>query len=75
MTLVNSDISKRVRIIGFAGDPLIIERLIEMGLYTGMEVERMGRAPFNGPFLFRFESGSLALREGEAQCVLVEAIN
>lgn len=64
----------RGRIQGFSGDQLIIERLKEMGLHQGLEVQVVGRAPFGGPLLFRFGNTVLALRAEEAECTLIETL-
>lgn len=66
--------SLRARIEGFHGDPVIVERLKEMGLHQGLEVAPVGRAPFGGPMLFRFGNTVLALRYEEAQCTLIQNI-
>lgn len=66
--------SLRAKIKGFCGDPLIIERLRELGLHHGLEVQAVGRAPFGGPQLFRFGNTVLALRREEAQCTLIEIL-
>lgn len=62
----------KARIEGFAGDVTVIERLKEMGLHQGLEVQPVGRAPFGGPLLFRFGNTVLALRVEEAQCALIQ---
>lgn len=59
-------------LVGFAGEPLTIERLHEIGLYQGLELVYLGRAPFRGPVLIQFENTCFALRPEEAQCVLVK---
>lgn len=56
----------------FSGDALIAERLKEMGIYPGLELQVVGRAPFRGPFLFRFGNTVLALRAEEAVCAIVQ---
>lgn len=53
------------------GSPIIVERLKEMGLYPGLEIIYLGRAPFKGPHLIRLGSVVLALRQEEAQCILL----
>lgn len=69
---VQKSASAHAKIGGFHGDPWIIERLKEMGLHQGLEVEVMGQAPFGGPLLFRFGNTVLALRKEEAACTLIE---
>ena len=60
------------RIEGFTGDPVVIERLKEMGLHQGLEVHSVEQAPFGGPMLFRFGNTVLALRQEEAACTLIQ---
>ncbi|MBK7963477.1 MAG: ferrous iron transport protein A [Bdellovibrionales bacterium] len=55
----------------FCGDPLICDRLYELGLRPGIMLEFLGRAPFKGPFLFHYRNTVLALRPAEAACVVV----
>lgn len=64
----------RARIHGFSGDSTVIERLKEMGLHQGLELQPVGRAPFGGPLLFRFGNTVLALRVEEAQCALIQTL-
>lgn len=66
--------SLRAKVQGFCGDQLVIERLKEMGLHQGLEVQAVGQAPFGGPLLFRFGNTVLALRREEAECTLIETL-
>lgn len=59
-------------VIGFSGDPVLSERLKEMGVHPGTQLQVVGRAPFQGPFLLRFGNTVLALRHQEAVCALVQ---
>lgn len=60
-----------VEITGFSGDIIFRERLHEMGLRVGTKVTILGRAPFGGPLLVRFQTSFLALRGEEAACAEV----
>jgi Fe2+ transport system protein A len=60
-----------VEIQGFSGPDLLRERLHEMGLRQGTQLEILGRAPFGGPLLIRFNTSFLALRNEEAACAQV----
>jgi ferrous iron transport protein A len=64
----------RARVEGFSGDLTVVERLKEMGLHEGLEIEVVGQAPFGGPMLFRFGNTVLALRVEEAQCALIQTL-
>jgi ferrous iron transport protein A len=61
-------------ITGFSGEQVYRERLHEMGLRVGTKVTILGRAPFRGPLLVRFNTSFLALRNEEAACALVKAL-
>lgn len=60
-----------VEIVGFSGEEVLRERLHEMGLRVGSLVTVIGRAPFGGPLLIRFNTSFLALRSEEAACAMV----
>jgi Fe2+ transport system protein FeoA len=61
-------------VLGFCGDPLIIERLKELGIHRGVKIEAYGRAPFGGPKLYRLGATVLALREEEAECIRIQKL-
>lgn len=58
-------------ILALQGTQILCERLHELGLRPGLELEFWGRAPFHGPLLYRFRNTMLALREEEASCIQV----
>ncbi len=60
------------RIFGFQGEPELHERLFEMGFREGQVVKKVGQAPFGGPLIIRLGVGTLALREEEATCILLQ---
>lgn len=64
-------IGQKLTVVGFTGEALLIERLREIGLYQGLELVYLGRAPFKGPLLIQFDNTSFALRPEEARCTLV----
>lgn len=74
MNLLDSSIKPGhiVEIIGFAGEDIFRERLHEMGLRVGTTLKILGRAPFGGPLLVRFNTSFLALRNEEAACARVK---
>ncbi|MGZ3770144.1 MAG: FeoA family protein [Bdellovibrio sp.] len=61
-----------VEITGFTGEDIFRERLHEMGLRVGTVLTILGRAPFGGPLLIRFNTSFLALRNEEALCTTVK---
>nr|BFD59506.1 hypothetical protein CKG001_16130 [Bdellovibrio sp. CKG001]BFD62886.1 hypothetical protein BdHM001_15670 [Bdellovibrio sp. HM001]BFD66736.1 hypothetical protein HAGR004_17580 [Bdellovibrio sp. HAGR004] len=62
---------QRVEITGFTGEDVLRERLHEMGLRVGSLITVLGKAPFGGPLLIRFNTSFLALRSEEAACAQV----
>jgi ferrous iron transport protein A len=76
MTLLDSNPrpGHRFEITGFTGDQTYRERLHEMGLRVGTTITVLGRAPFRGPLLLRFNTSFLALRSEEAACAQVKPL-
>lgn len=64
-----------VEVETLAGVELIVERLHELGIRIGTQLEVVGYAPFQGPLLLRFKSTLIALRKEEAQCTKVKLIS
>lgn len=54
------------------GEPGLTRRLREMGFHTGCEVRILGQAPFNGPLVVQLHDSVLALRQAEAECLLIK---
>ncbi len=59
-------------LIQFTGDHQLIERLIDMGLHTGAQIEVIGFLPFSGPIIIRWDNTLLALRKEEALCLQLQ---
>ena len=76
MTLTDASLKRgqTVKIIGFKGSGLLQERLHEMGFRQGMMVTLLGRAPFSGPLLIKFNTSFIALRMDEAECAQIEQV-
>lgn len=55
------------------GDPALVQRLYELGLYEGERVEVVGFAPLGDPVEVRVGSTRLSLRKREAAAVAVTA--
>ncbi|MGZ3772159.1 MAG: FeoA family protein [Pseudobdellovibrionaceae bacterium] len=74
MTLIDPTIKTgcSVEIKDFSGEDIFRERLHEMGLRVGTILTIVGRAPFGGPLLIRFNTSFLALRNEEARCAIVK---
>lgn len=53
------------------GDPVVVGRLRELGFIRGECVRLVGRTPFGDPLLVEIRGTTVALRKGEAQCILI----
>jgi len=62
---------QRVRIVAVAGTDALVQRLMEMGLLDGEEVEIVGYAPLGDPLEIRLGDYRLSLRRSEAARVEV----
>ena len=67
-------LGERARVEAIRGDDAIVQRLMEMGLIEGEEVEVVGFAPLGDPMEVRLRDYRLSLRRSEAARVQVEAI-
>ena len=65
---------QRGRILGMQGADVLIQRLMEMGLLEGDEVELIGFAPLGDPLEVRLGDYRLSLRRTEAARVEVELL-
>ena len=61
----------RARIDALHGEDAVVQRLLEMGLLEGEEVEILGFAPLGDPLEIRLRDYRLSLRRSEAARVLV----
>ena len=60
-------------VTALAGDPALVQRLYELGLFEGEQVEVVGFAPLGDPVEIRVGSTRLSLRLREASAVTVSA--
>jgi Fe2+ transport system protein FeoA len=67
--LLKFDRGQQLEVTDLAGDPVVLERLREIGLRPGAQVRFLQRAPFGGPYLFQLPSTLLALRREELECL------
>ena len=63
---------QRGRIAAIDGDPILAQRLMEMGVLEGEEVELLGVAPLGDPVEVFVAGYRLSLRRREAACVRLE---
>jgi ferrous iron transport protein A len=64
-------VGQRATVAGLQGDDTLVQRLLEMGLIEGEEVEVIGFAPLGDPIEVRLRDYRLSLRRREAARVLV----
>jgi ferrous iron transport protein A len=72
MTLHHAEPGDRARIRRLSGDPVIRERLAELGLTPGQTVRLLRRAPLGDPLEVLVRGYRLAVRRDEAEAVEVE---
>jgi ferrous iron transport protein A len=65
---------QRGRVEAISGVPSVVQRLMEMGLFEGEEVEVVGFAPLGDPMEVRLRDYRLSLRKNEAAGVLVSLL-
>jgi len=66
--------NQRARIATIGGDAGLSQRLMEMGLLEGEEIEVVGFAPLGDPMEILIRGYRLSLRRREAACIGVEAL-
>jgi ferrous iron transport protein A len=71
LSLDRLPVGQLARIAVIQGDGPIVQRLLEMGLLEGEEVEVLGFAPLGDPVEIRLRDCRLSLRRNEAERVLV----
>ncbi len=62
----------RARITSITGDAALVQRLMELGVLEGEEVEVLGFAPLGDPMEVRLSDTRLSLRRHEAAGIHVE---
>lgn len=61
-------------ILDITAEPLVRERLLELGLAPGRKIQVLRALPFSGPIVVQSGSVVIALRREEAEHVWVEAV-
>ncbi len=73
-TLDQLSAGSRARLAAIRGDGPLVQRLFEMGLLEGEEIEVVGFAPLGDPMEIRLRDFRLSLRRNEARLIDVELI-
>jgi Fe2+ transport system protein FeoA len=69
-----SDLKKgdKGKIVGISGSGSVHQRLLDMGLVSGSEIEMQGVAPLGDPIEIKVKGYNLSLRKEEAASIKVE---
>ena len=70
-TLDQLHVGQRATVAAIRGDGTLLQRLLEMGLLEGEEIEVIGFAPLGDPLEIRLRDYRLSLRRAEAARVEV----
>jgi ferrous iron transport protein A len=65
---------QRAVVAAVAGDHAVVQRLLEMGLFEGEEIEVLGFAPLGDPMEIRLRDFRMSLRRREAAGVSVQRL-
>lgn len=71
--LTDVPVGGRATILDLDGERGLVQRLLEMGLTDGEEVEVIRFAPLGDPMEIRVRGYNLSLRRSEAAAILVQA--
>ncbi len=74
LSLDQMQVGQRALIATIQGNDSLVQRLLEMGLLEGEEVEILGFAPFGDPLEIRLRDYCLCLRRREAARISVQPI-
>ena len=67
-------VGQRGRVIALRGDLVLVQRLMEMGMLEGDEVELLAVAPLGDPIELRLGDSRLSVRRADAARVEVELL-
>lgn len=70
-TLADLRPGQRAAVVSLAGDPALVQRLYELGLFEGEAVELVAVAPLGDPLEIRVGNARLSLRKADAAGVVV----
>ncbi len=64
----------RAEVVSITGEPALVQRLYEFGLFEGETVEFLATAPLGDPIEIRLGNTRLTLRKAEAAGVAVRIV-
>jgi Fe2+ transport system protein FeoA len=65
---------QRGRVLSLQGDPALVQRLMELGVLEGEEVEVVAYAPLGDPIEIRLGDSRLSLRRREAAGIEIHTL-
>jgi ferrous iron transport protein A len=74
LTLDQLQSGQRGRVLSLQGDAALVQRLMELGVLEGEEVEVVGFAPLGDPIEIRLGNSRLSLRRAEAAGIEVHPL-
>lgn len=67
-------VGARGRVIAVRGEPALVQRIMELGLFEGEVVEVIGVAPLGDPLEIRVGASRLSLRRVEASGIELDPL-
>jgi len=64
---------QQATVVSLSGDPGLVQRLYELGLFEGEAIEVLALAPLGDPMEIRLGNSRLSLRKAEAAGIAVNA--
>ena len=74
LSLDHLQVGQRARVTSVEGSDAIVQRLLEMGLLEGEEIEVVGFAPLGDPMEVRLGNARLSLRRRDAAGIEVHEL-
>jgi Fe2+ transport system protein FeoA len=74
MTLTDLQPGQQARVLTIQGDPAVVQRLAELGVFEGEQFEFLGTAPMGDPLEILVGNTRLSLRQSEAAGLTIELI-
>jgi Fe2+ transport system protein FeoA len=72
MKLNDLPLKHTAEILSIEGDSEKLNRLTELGLRSGKQIQILQKTPFNGPIIIQVEQSLIALRSEEAVCITLK---
>lgn len=72
MKLNDLPLQHSAEILSIEGDSNSLNRLTELGLRSGKQIQVLQKTPFGGPIVIQVEQSLIALRSEEAVCITLK---